>query len=109
MAPAEGLHERGENRTEEGSVGKGSKIGRSSTANGSIGVGSGWGRRWATYVKFPKFGGWCLGTLENDTILVSDGDSGGSEGNVTAGVAELSNAEKWLGSKVGNNMAMAGG
>ena len=98
-----------EYRAEEGSMSKGNKIGRRSTANGSIGVGSGWGRRWATYVKFPKFGGRCSGTLENDTILVLDGDSGGSEGNVTAGVAELSNAEKRLGSKVGNNMAMAGG
>ena len=109
MTPAEGLRKCRENRAEEGSMSKGNEIGRRSTANGSIGVGSGWGRRWATNVKFPKFGGRCLGTLENDIILVSDGDSGGSEGNITAGVAELSNTEKWLGSKVGNNMAMAGG
>jgi len=109
MTPAEGLCKCRENRAEEGSMSKGNEIGRRSTANGSIGVGSGWGRQWATYVKFPKFGGRCSGTLENYTILVSDGDSGGSEGNVTAGVAELSNAEKRLGSKVGNNMAMAGG
>ncbi len=109
MPLVEGLRKHSENWAEESSMSKGNEIGRRSTANGSIGMGSGWGRNCATNVKFPKFGGRCLGTLENDTILVSDGDGGGSEGNIAAGVAELSNAEKWLGSKVGNNMAMAGG
>ena len=88
---------------------EGNEIGRRSAADGSIGVGSGSGREWAAYVNFPEFGGWCSGTLENDTVLVTDGDIGGGEGNVTAGVAELSDAEEWLGSKVGNYMSMAGG
>ncbi len=109
MTPAEGLRKCRENWAEEGSMSKGNKVGRRSTANGSIGMRSGWGWSWATDVKFPKFGGRCSGTLENDMILVSDGDGGGSEGNGAAGVAELSDTKKWLGSKVGNNMAMAGG
>jgi len=109
VTPAEGLRKCGENRTEEGSMSEGNEIGRRSAADGSIGVGSGSGREWAAYVNFPEFGGWCSGTLENDTVLVTDGDIGGGEGNVTAGVAELSDAEEWLGSKVGNYMSMAGG
>jgi len=109
MTVAEGLGKRGENRTEEGSMSKGNKIGRRSTANGSIGMGRGWGRRGVTDVKFPQFCGRCLGTLENDTILVLDGDSRGREGNVTASIAELANAEKGLGGKIRNNMTMAGG
>jgi len=109
MTPLEGLLKDRENRAEEGSVSKGNEFGRRRTANGSVGMGSGWGRRWATDIKFPQFGGWCSGTLENDIILVSDGDGGGGEGNVTTGVAELSNTEERLGSKVGNDVAMAGG
>jgi len=109
MTPLEGLLKGRESWAEEGSVRKGNEVGRRCTANGSIGMGSGWGRRWAADIKFPQFGGGCSGTLENDIILVSDGDGGGGEGNITTGVAELSNAEERLGSKVGNDVAMAGG
>jgi len=56
--------------------------GRSMT-NGSVGMMSG---RWAD-VKFPQFGFWGAVALQEDGIVMTDGDSGSSEHNMAPQVA----------------------
>jgi len=46
--------------------------------NGGVGMMSG---RWA-YVKFPQFGFWSMVALQEDSIVMTDGDSGSSEHNM---------------------------
>jgi len=72
---------------------KSNKISRGSPTNGSMGMGSKRNRRRGTDVEFPEFRRGRAGALEDDSVLIPDGDSGSREGDVATGIAELTNAE----------------
>jgi len=84
-------------------MGKSHKVSCSSTAKCSVGMMWNLGEN----VEFPKFRGRCVVALENDSIVMTNGHSGGSESNMATGITELANGQKWLCYKLGNNMAMA--
>jgi len=46
--------------------------------------------------------------LEDDIVVVSDGDGGCCEGDVASGIAQLPDGEEGLCGKLRNNVAMAG-
>ena len=46
--------------------------------------------------------------MEDDVVVMSDGDVGCCEGDVASGVAQLPDGEEGLCGKLGNNVAMAG-
>jgi len=74
------------------------------TANG--GIGRCWGRR--LNVQFPEFGGRCALALEDDSVVVTDGDGGLVKGYITTRIAQLSNGQKWLRGQVWDNVSMSG-
>jgi len=45
-------------------------------------------------------------TLHDNCIVVADGDHGGSEGDITTGIAELTNGEERLSGKLWDHMSM---
>jgi len=63
---------------------------------------------WWANVQFPQLG--CGGVVpsHDDGLIVTDGDLVDSEGNVTAGIAALTNGQKRLCCQVGHNVAMSG-
>jgi len=87
---------------EEGSMGKCHKVSCSSTSKRSVGM------MWnlGANVEFPKFRGRHAVALENDSIVMTNGHSGGSESNMATSITELANGQKWLCCKLENNMAM---
>jgi len=58
---------------------------------------------WLAHIQFPEFCCQCVVTLEDNSIIVAGGDSVGSEGNITPGIAQLTNGEEWLSGKEGYN------
>jgi hypothetical protein len=92
-------------------MGKGNKFGRGSRANGSMGS-SGRGRergRETGEIKVPQKSGRSAVASKNNVVIKGDGDSGGSEGNCTAGITELAHGYEGRGGKVGDNVDVACG
>jgi len=59
-------------------------------------------------IQFPEFSGRCALALQDDSVVVTDGDSGLGKNHITASISQLPNRKKGLGGKVWDNVAMAG-
>jgi len=83
---------------------KSNHVSSGGTANGSIGGCWGMGLN----VQFPEFGGRCALALEDDSVVVTDGDGGLVKSYMTTRVAQLPNGKKWLCGQVRHNVSMSG-
>jgi len=83
-------------------VRKGHKVSGSGTAKDGIGMKG----EQLVHVQFPEFIFWGMMTLEDDDIIVADGDGGGSEGNIASSITQLANGEEQLHGKVGDDVPM---
>jgi len=83
MPVAQSFFEHGEAWAKESGMCKSNQVSRRSTTNGSVGMMSG---RWAD-VEFPQFGFWSAVALQNDGIVMTDGDGGCSECNMAPRIA----------------------
>ncbi len=63
-------------------MGKCHKLSNSGTAKGSIGMEG----EWLGHIQFPEFGGQGVVALEDNVVVVANGDSGGIKGNITASI-----------------------
>jgi len=83
MALPKGLLQGGEGSwAEKCGMGKCYKISCSGAAKGSIGMEG----EWLGHIQFPEFGGWGAVALEDNSVVVANGDSGGIEGNIAASI-----------------------
>jgi len=98
-----GLLQGGEGQAEKHGMGKCYKISCTGAAKGGVGMES----EWLAHIQFPEFCCWGVVTLEDNSIIVADGDSVGGEGNIAPGIAQLTNGEEWLSGKKGYNVSMS--
>jgi len=58
-------------------------------------------------VQLPKCCDGSAVSLQDDCVVVFDCDMFSSEGNIAAGIAELSNGQQWLGCQLWDHMSMS--
>ena len=78
MPAAQSFFEHGEAWAKESGMCESDQVSRRSATNGSVGMMSG---RWAD-VEFPQSGFWSAVALQEDSIVMTDGDSGSGECNM---------------------------
>ena len=96
MLAAHGLSESRESWAEECGVGVGNKVSRSVMAHGKVTL-LGGRANGLLEIQFPQSCALCARALKYKVAIVADVHSGGSERNLTASVAELSDGQERLG------------